>query len=76
MEAGFQRARFHEINQSIKQISIAPISMAKPGSVPQQSNQCSTAKLMKQFHDINGLSGVLLSMGERPSQRDVSPDVS
>ena len=31
-------------NQSINQTSIAPISLAKPGSVAQQPNQCSTAK--------------------------------
>ena len=36
------------INQSIDQISIAPISPAKPGSVAQQPNQCSIVKSMKQ----------------------------
>ena len=62
--------------QSNNQTSIAPISQAKPGSVAQQANQCSTAKSMKQFHGINGLSGVLVSKGERLSERDVSSDVS
>ena len=41
------------INQSINQASISPISPAKPGSVAQQPNQCSTAKLRKQFRNIN-----------------------
>ena len=60
----------------INQISIAPISLAMPGSVAQQPNQCSTAKLMKQFHSINRPSGVPVSKRERPSQGDVSWDVS
>ena len=53
-----------------------PISLAEAGSVVQQLNQCSTAKSMKQFCSINGPSGVLVSKGKRPSQRDVSRDVS
>ena len=64
-----------QFNQSINQTSTVPISLAKPGSVARQTNQCSIAKSMKQFHGINGLSGVSVSEGERPSQRDVS-DVS
>ena len=32
-------------NQSVNQTSIAPISLAKPGSVARQPNQCSTAKI-------------------------------
>ena len=43
------------INQSIHQTSIAPISQAKPGSVVQQPNQCSTAKSREQFPNINRL---------------------
>ena len=35
------------INQSINQISITPISPAKPGSVAKQPNRCSTAKSRK-----------------------------
>ena len=64
------------VNQSINQTSIAPISPAKPGSVARQPNQCSTAKSRKPFRNINGPWGVTLSMGERPSQRDVSSYVS
>ena len=45
----------------INQMSIAPISLAKAGSVSRQPNECSIAKSMKQFHGINGLSGVSLS---------------
>ena len=33
------------------------------------ANQCSTANLMKQFCIINGPSGVLIFIVERPSQR-------
>ena len=54
----------------IKQTSIAPISLALPDSVARQLNQSSTAKSMKQFHNINGPSGMMVSMGERPNQRD------
>ena len=62
---------------SINQISIATIFPAsKRGLVARHLNQCSTAKSKKQFHNINGPSGVLVSMGERPSQIDVSSDVS
>ena len=67
---------FPFFNQSINQTSIAPISPAKPGSVAQQLNQCSTLKSRKQFGNINRPWGMLVSMGERPSQRDVSSDVS
>ena len=52
------------INQSINQISIAPISPAKPGSVARQPNQCSTAKSRKQFRYINRPWGVTVSMRE------------
>ena len=52
-------------------MSIAPISPAKPGSVARQPNQCSIAKSMKQYLGINGLSGVPVSQGDRPHQRDV-----
>ena len=62
--------------QSISQTSIEPISPAKPGSVAQQPNQCPTAKSRKEFHNINRPWGVMVSMGERPSQRDVSSDIS
>ena len=65
-----------EVNQSIKQTSIALISPAKPGSVARQPNQCSTAKSRKQFRNINRPWGVTVSMGERPNQRDVSSDIS
>ena len=64
------------INQSINQTSIAPISPAKPGSVVLQLNQCSTAKPIKQFRNINSPWGVTVTMGERSSQRDVSSAVS
>ena len=50
-------------NQSINQTSIAPTSPAKPGSVAQQPNQCSTAKSRKQFRSINRPWGVTVSMG-------------
>ena len=38
-----------DINQSINQTFIGPISPAKAGSVARQPNQCSTAKLRKRF---------------------------
>ena len=41
--------------QSINQTSIAPISLAKPGSVVQHLNQCSTAKSRKQFRKCMGV---------------------
>ena len=62
--------------QSINPISIEPIFPANPGSAVPRLNQCATAKSMKQFHNINGPSSEQVSMGERPSQRDVSSDVS
>ena len=37
-----------------------------------QSNQCSTAKSMKQFRNINGTSGMLVSMLGRARQRCLS----
>ena len=63
-------------NQSVIHISIAPISSAKPGSVAWQPNRSSAAKSMIQFRNFNHPSGVLVSMGGRPSQRDVFSDVS
>ena len=67
-------------NVLINQISIVPVSPREaPGSVARQPNQCSAAILIKQFRkqfrNINGPSGVLMSMGERSSQRDVPSDV-
>ena len=59
------------INQSINQTSIVPIPLAKPSSVAQQPNRCSIAKPRKQFRNINRPWRVTVSMGERPSQRDV-----
>ena len=41
------------INQSINQISIAPISPAYPGSVAQQPDRCSNTKSLKLFRNIN-----------------------
>ena len=38
--------------------------------------QCETAKSMNQFHIISGPSGVLVSIGKRPSQTDVFWNVS
>ena len=64
------------LNQSINQTPIAPISPAKPGSVAQHLNQCSTAKSRKQFRNINRPWGLTVSIGERPNQRDVSSDTS
>ena len=55
---------------------MTPISQAKPGSAVRQPNLCSVAKSMEQFSNIKGLSGVPECKGERPSQRDVSSDVS
>ena len=57
------------INRSINEISMVPISLARPGLEVLQPNQCSTAKSVKQFRNINRPSGVLVSIGERPSQR-------
>ena len=48
-------------NQSINQTSIVPISPAKPGSVAQQANQCSTAKSSKQFRKWGANTFILLS---------------
>ena len=56
--------------QSINQISTMLIFLAKPRSVVWQPNWCSTAKSKKQFRNIEP-SSVLVSMGERRSQRDV-----
>ena len=64
------------IKQTNKQTSIAPISTVKPDSVARQPNQCLTAKSRKQFRNINRPWGMTLSMGERPSQGDVSSDIS
>ena len=58
-----------EINQSINQISIAPITPAWPGSVVQQPDQCSNAKSLKSFRNINMQLGTPVSMGKRPSQK-------
>ena len=55
---------------------MAPLCLAKPGSVPQQPNQCLTAKSKKQLSNINGPLGMPVSMGEKPSQGDVSSDAS
>ena len=64
---------YNELNNycriSTNQISIAPIYTAKPGSVAQQLNLYSALKLMKQFCNINRPLGVLVSIGERPSQK-------
>ena len=67
---------YQSVNQSINQTSIAPISPAKPGSVARQPNQYSTAKSRKQLRSINRPWGMPVSMRGRPSQRDVSSDVS
>ena len=64
------------INQWINLISISPISVLKPCSMVRQPNLSSIAKLMKHFHSINGMSGVLVSNGKMPSQRDISSDIS
>ena len=61
-----------EKNQSINQISLAPVSLVWPGSMAWHPNQCSTAKLMKQIHNINRSLGMPVSMGERPGQKDMS----
>ena len=62
--------------QSINQTSIAPISLGKASSVALQPNQCPTAKLRRQFRNINRPWGYTSTYGERPSQRDVSSHVS
>ena len=64
------------MNESINESINQSISMAKLVSVSRQRNRCSTSKLMKQFRIINGTSGVVVSMGGRPSQRDMFWDVS
>ena len=43
---------------------MAPISPAKTGSAAQQSNLYSTAKFMKEFHNINSPLYILVSVGE------------
>ena len=61
--------------QSINQTSIAPISPTKSGSVAPQPDQCSSAKSMKLFCNINRRSGARCLRrrggGRRPSQKDV-----
>ena len=64
------------ITLSINQISIAPISPAYPGSVARHPNQCSTAKSMMQFHNVNRSLGMMVSIGKRPGQNDTSWDIS
>ena len=62
--------------QSINQLPIVSITPEKPGSVAREPNQCPTAKLKIQFHDINEPLGIPVSQGERLSQRHASSDVS
>ena len=57
--------------QSIHQISMGLISLAKTGSVAQQPNRCSTAKSMKQFPNINGPSGTGVYVGKAKVKRCV-----
>ena len=71
-----KRPRERIFNQLINQLSIEPISTVKPGSAARKPNQCSTSKSMTQFHGINGLPDVTVSMGKRPNQRDMSSDAS
>ena len=59
------------INQSINQISIVPIFPVLPCSVVGQANQCSTAKSMKQFHNITGQQACRCLWGEGKSKRCV-----
>ena len=69
-ESTVKTRAYVEISQSINQTSIVQISLTKPGSVARQPNQCSTAKLEeKQFHNINRLSGLPVSMGEKAKSR-------
>ena len=46
-----------------------PIYPVYPGSVAWQPNRYSTAKLFKQFRNINGPLGMLVSVRERPSEK-------
>ena len=62
----FSTGSYQNNVQSINHSSIVPISPA------QQPNRSSTAKLKKQFCNINGPSGVLVFTGESPSQWDAS----
>ena len=55
----------YSINQS--NFYISPV---EPRSVVQQLSQCSTTKSKKQFRNIKGSSGMLVTMGKRPSHRD------
>ena len=59
------------INLSINRIATTPKSPVKLGTVARQTNRNSTTKSMKQFRNMNVPSGVLVSMGKRPSQRCV-----
>ena len=55
--------------QSVSQSNFYSANIpGKAISVARQPSQCSIAKSMKQFHGINGLSGVPVSKGERPSR--------
>ena len=63
-------------NQSINQISIAPIPPGEIRLGGATAKSVFTATLMQQFCDINGLSGVPVSKRESISQRYVSSDVS
>ena len=64
---------YQSINQSkfysTNICGVAKLSGANP-------NQCSTAKSMKQFHNVNRSSSMPLSMRDRPGQKDMSWDNS
>ena len=64
------------INKSINQIPIAPISLTKQAQCHNSRIGAKKSKLMTQFRNTNGPSCMPVSVGERPSQRDVSSDVS
>ena len=66
------------VNQSINQISIAPISPAYPGSVARQSKKSlfnSDKAVHQQAMGPTGHGRVLVPMEERSSQRDVLWDI-
>ena len=63
---------FQCVCKANNQISIAPKSLAKPGSVERQPNRCSTAKSEKQFCNINRPSGLTsVYWGKAKSKRCV-----
>ena len=66
--------KFDGFNQSINQW-INQLNFYSTNIVARQAKSVFTAKSIKQFHNINGSSDVLMILGERLGQTGVSSDV-